>query len=134
MSAESDAPVRTAAIVLDHTIVPARDRVMGAAFFAGLMGLPVEAPTGPFVPVRVNSELTFDFDERGRVEPGHYGFLVDDPTFDAALRWLARRPGVEFGSGPENGWDRDINRLGGGRGVYVRSPEGHSYELFTVAC
>ncbi|WP_327149503.1 VOC family protein [Nocardia sp. NBC_01329] len=132
MFAEVDVPKRRPGIVLNHTIVPAWDRAAGAAFFAGLMGLSVGAPVGPFVPVRVNRDLTFDFDDRGRVEPGHYGFLVDDPTFDAVLRWLARQPGVEFGSGPENGWDRDINNLGGGRGVYVRSPEGHSYELFTV--
>ncbi|NUS91747.1 MAG: VOC family protein [Nocardia sp.] len=133
MAAESDAPRQEPSIVLNHTIVPAHDRATGAAFFAGLLGLSVGDPAGPFVPVRVNRELTFDFDDRGRVEPGHYGFLVDDPTFDAVLRWLARRPGVEFGSGPERGWDRDIDRLDGGRGVYVRSPEGHSYELFTVA-
>ncbi|MFI7705835.1 hypothetical protein [Nonomuraea sp. NPDC049480] len=36
------------------------------------------------------------------------------------------------GSGPMKGWDREINHLGGGRGVYVRDPNGHSYELFTV--
>ncbi|MET8797243.1 VOC family protein [Nocardia sp. NPDC004568] len=130
MSGTSSAP----RIVLDHTIVPVSDRAAGAAFFAELMGLTVGEPAGPFVPVRVNESLTFDFGDRGRAEPGHYGFLVDEATFDAVLRRLARWPAVEFGSGPGNGWDRDINHLGGGRGVYVRSPEGHSYEIFTVAC
>ncbi|WP_328388695.1 VOC family protein [Nocardia sp. NBC_00416] len=121
-------------VVLNHTIVPVLDRWVGARFFAEMLGLEVGAPAGPFVPVHVNAELTFDFDERGRVEPGHYGFLVDDATFDDLMRRLAVRPGAPFGSGPENGWDRGINHLGGGRGVYVRSPEGHSYEFFTVAC
>jgi catechol 2,3-dioxygenase-like lactoylglutathione lyase family enzyme len=126
-------PSNTPRIVLDHTIVPVSDRVAGATFFAELMGLAVGDPAGPFVPVRVNEDLTFDFDDRGRVEPGHYGFLVDEATFDAVLRRLAQWPAVEYGSGPGSGWDRDINHLGGGRGVYVRSPEGHSYEMFTVA-
>ncbi|MFI9536460.1 VOC family protein [Nocardia fusca] len=126
-------PSNTPRIVLDHTIVPVSDRVAGAMFFAELMGLAVGDPAGPFVPVRVNEDLTFDFDDRGRVEPGHYGFLVDEATFDAVLRRLAQWPAVEYGSGPGTGWDRDINHLGGGRGVYVRSPEGHSYEMFTVA-
>lgn len=126
-------PSSTPRIVLDHTIVPVSDRAAGATFFAELMGLAVGEPAGPFVPVRVNENLTFDFDDRGRVEPGHYGFLVDEATFDAVLRRLAQWPAVEYGSGPENGWDREINQLGGGRGVYVRSPEGHSYEMFTVA-
>ncbi|ONM47123.1 bleomycin resistance protein [Nocardia donostiensis] len=121
------------AIVLNHTIVPAFDRVAAATFFAELMGLVVGEPSGPFAPVHINADLTFDFDDRGRVEPGHYGFLVDDHTFDAVLQWLAYQPAVKYGSGPECGWDREINRGGGGRGVYVLSPEGHSYELFTVA-
>lgn len=120
------------AIMLNHTIIPATDKLGSATFFAELMGLPISPPAGPFVPVRVNVELTLDFDDRCRVEPGHYAFLVDDATFDEVLGRLARWPAVEYGSGPENGWDRRINRLSGGRGVYVRDPDGHSYELFTA--
>ncbi|MGY5308073.1 VOC family protein [Nocardia gipuzkoensis] len=119
-------------IVLNHTIVPAADKQVAASFFAELLGLEVAAPAGPFAPVRVNEDLTFDFDQRGQVEPGHYAFLVDDETFDAALERLSEWAGVNYGSGPEYGWDRKINRLGGGRGVYVRDPNGHSYELFTA--
>lgn len=63
-------PSSTPRIVLDHTIVPVSDRAAGARFFAELMGWAVGDPTGPFVPVRVNENLTFDFDDRGRVEPG----------------------------------------------------------------
>ncbi|WP_254191032.1 VOC family protein [Nocardia noduli] len=119
-------------IVLNHTIVPAVDRVAAATFFADLLGVSVGEPAGPFVPVRVNADLTFDFDDRGAVEPGHFGFLVDDDTFDAVLRRLECLPDVPYGSGPTGGWDRAVDRFDGGRGVYVRSPEGHSYEFFTV--
>lgn len=119
-------------IVLNHTIVAATDKQASARFFAELMGLSVSAVVGPFVPVVVNDDLTLDFDDRGRVEPGHYAFLVDDATFDAVLRRLSAWPAVDYGSGPENGWDRQINHLAGGRGVYVRDPDGHSYELFTA--
>ncbi|MEV4236608.1 MULTISPECIES: VOC family protein [unclassified Nocardia] len=119
-------------IVLNHTIVPATDKQTSATFFAELMGRSVSAPNGPFVPVTVNDDLTLDFDDRGSVEPGHYAFLVDDETFDAVLHRLSNWPAVDYGSGPENGWDRDINHLAGGRGVYVRDPDGHSYELFTA--
>lgn len=119
-------------IVLNHTIVPATDKHSAATFFAELMGLAVFAAAGPFVPVQVNGDLTLDFDDRGRVEPGHYAFLVDDDTFDAVLGRLAAWPAVEYGSGPEHGWDRQINHLAGGRGVYVHAPDGHSYELFTA--
>ncbi|MBF6337766.1 VOC family protein [Nocardia abscessus] len=119
-------------IVLNHTIVPAADKQVAASFFAELLGLEVAAPAGPFAPVHVNEDLTFDFDQRGQVEPGHYAFLVDDGTFDAVLKRLSEWADVDYGSGPEYGWDRRINRLGGGRGVYVRDPNGHSYELFTA--
>lgn len=119
-------------IVLNHTIVPATDKHSAARFFAELMGLAVSAPNDPFVPVQVNDDLTFDFDDRGQVTPSHYAFLVDDDTFDAALGRLAKWPGVEYGSGPECGWDRQVNHLAGGRGVYVHAPDGHSYELFTA--
>jgi catechol 2,3-dioxygenase-like lactoylglutathione lyase family enzyme len=119
-------------IVLNHTIVPARDRQAAALFFAELLGLEVEAPAGPFVPVRVNDELTLDFDDRHGVHPGHYAFHVDDGTFDGIVRYLREHPQVEFGSGRAFGWDRRIDDEGEGRAVYVRDPDGHSYEFFTV--
>ena len=119
-------------IVLNHMIVPATDKDAAATFFAGLLGLSVSPPAGPFAPVRVNAELTLDFDDRHSVEAGHYAFLVDDDTFDAVLERLRGDATIDYGSGPEDGWNREINNLAGGRGVYVSDPNGHSYELFTV--
>lgn len=118
-------------IVLNHTIVRARDKQRSAGFLAQLLDLAVGAPAGPFLPVRVNDSLTLDFDDRQEFFPGHYAFLVDDDTFDRVLARLAGSA-IDHGSGPEGGWDRQINHLGGGRGVYVRDPDGHSYELFTA--
>jgi catechol 2,3-dioxygenase-like lactoylglutathione lyase family enzyme len=117
-------------IVLNHTIVPVGDKHRGASFLADLLGVAVGAPAGPFVPVLVNGDLTFDFDDRFGARPGHYAFLVDDATFDAALA-LARASELSWGSAPRLA-DRQINRLGGGRGVYVRDPDGIAYELFTA--
>ncbi|MFB9207474.1 VOC family protein [Nonomuraea spiralis] len=119
-------------ITLNHLIVPAADKDVAAAFLAGLLGLDVGAPSGPFAPVRINDGLTLDFDDRHHAQPGHYAFLMDDGTFDALLSRLGADPSVEYGSGPWHGWDRRINHLGGGRGVYVRDPNGHSYEFFTA--
>lgn len=119
-------------IVLNHTIVRARDRHRAAAFLAQVLGLTVGGQAGPFVPVRINDELTLDFDDRPPFHAGHYAFLIDDATFDAVLARLRQDPTIDYGSGPEHGWDHRINHLGGGRGVYVRDPDGHSYELFTA--
>lgn len=119
-------------IVLNHTIVPATDKVEAARFLADLLGLEVGAPAGPFIPLQVNDDLTLDFDDRHGVHPCHYAFLVDDGTFDALLVKVERSPEIDYGSGHPGGWDRSINRLGGGRGVYVRDPNGHAYEFFTA--
>ena len=119
-------------ITLNHTIVPARDKRRSADFLAALLGIPAGRPSGPFMAVRINPDLTFDFDDEQDFHAGHYAFLVDDELFDAVLTRLAQDPATLFGSGPEHGWDRGINHLSGGRGVYVRDPDGHAYELFTT--
>jgi catechol 2,3-dioxygenase-like lactoylglutathione lyase family enzyme len=119
-------------IVLNHVVVPASDKAAEASFLAELLGLRVGKETGPFCPLRVNAELTLDFADQTDPQPGHYAFLVDDQKFDGVLDLLRRRPGLNYGSGPEHGWDREINHLGGGRGVYVQSPDGHAYEFFTA--
>ncbi|UNB50988.1 VOC family protein [Mycolicibacterium sp. YH-1] len=120
-------------IILDHTIVTANDSHSAATFFAEVMGLSVSPPSGPFVPVAVNESLTFDFDQRGQTLAGHYGFLVDEDTFQAVLDRLSKWPAVDYGSGPDGGWDRSATTLDGGRRVYVRDADnGHTYELFTA--
>ena len=74
------------AIVLDHTIVPAHDKLASAKFFAEIFGLPCGDPYGPFVPVAINEHTTFDFDDRRNpVEVHHYAFHVSPDEFDAIL-------------------------------------------------
>jgi catechol 2,3-dioxygenase-like lactoylglutathione lyase family enzyme len=79
--------------------------------------------------VQINEDLTLDFDDRLGPQPGHYAFLVDDATFDRALT-LSQHSQLEWGSAPRL-VDRQVNHLGGGRGVYIRDPDGIAYELFT---
>ena len=43
---------------LDHTIVPAYDKVKSAEFIARMFGLKYEGPWGHFAPVKVNDILT----------------------------------------------------------------------------
>jgi hypothetical protein len=61
-------------IRLDHTIVPAKDKVASAEFFAEIFGLTVKPGQGLFAQVQVNGSLTFsltfDFaDDRVRRQP-----------------------------------------------------------------
>jgi catechol 2,3-dioxygenase-like lactoylglutathione lyase family enzyme len=92
------------AITLDHTIVPAHDKVASAKFFAKIFGLTYDGPMGPFAPVQINETLTFDFDDRRQgFEVHHYAFHVGEEEFNAIFRAhhggrpRLRQPAVDSG-------------------------------------
>lgn len=121
------------AIELNHTIVPAKDKVASAKFFAMMFGLSFdENAVGHFAPVKVNETLTLDFhDDVDRFEVHHYAFKVSEPEFDAIFTRV-QEAGIPFGRGPGNLEDGKLNSSNGGRGVYFRDPNGHILELLTV--
>jgi len=118
-------------ITLNHAIVPARDKVAAAKFFAGVFGLKRER-AGYFAPVRINKSLTLLFsDEDAKFESHHYAFHVTDREFDAIVGRV-KRAKIAFGSAPWSLEDGKLNDWNGGRGVYFRDPNGHVLELMTV--
>ena len=118
-------------IVLDHTIVPARDKEASARFFAQMFGLEYKGANGHFAPVYVNDSLTFDFDTRESFESHHYAFFITDDEFDAILGRV-RAAGRTFGSGPRTPQDGQINTRRGGRGFYFADLDGHLLEVMTT--
>ena len=130
------------AVVLDHTIVPANDKVASAEFFAEIFGLTVKAGQGRFAQVQINESLTFDFaDEpvpRGgtgsdawRGQRHHYAFHISDADFEAIFGRVKAK-GLPYGSGPKNTTDGEIYTRRGGRGFYFHDPNGHLLEVMTV--
>lgn len=119
-------------IRLDHTIVPARDRLLSAHFLADLLDLPVDEHNGPFAAVTVNETLTLDFEQASDFEPHHYAFLVSGDLFDSVLAKI-RSAGIAFGSGPHSGFDGQLYFERGRRGFYFRDPNRHMYELIAPA-
>lgn len=121
------------AIELNHTVVPARDKVASAKFFARIFGLPFdERAVGYFAPVQVNESLTLDFDDdANRFNVHHYAFKVSEAEFDAIFGRI-QAEGIPYGSEPHSRDDMKNNRRGGGRGVYFCDPNGHILELLTV--
>ena len=117
-------------IVLDHTIVPARDKEESARFFARIYGLSYEGPQGHFAPVKVNETLTLDFDNWDQFETHHYAFHISEDEFDAIFGRV-QAEGIPYGSGPFSQDDMKINNWRGGRGVYFKDPNGHLLELLT---
>jgi len=127
-------------IRLDHTIVPAKNKVASAEFFAEIFGLSVKP--GYFAQVQINESLTLDFaDELGpenepdfdpaTIQGHHYAFHVSDAEFDVIFERVKDK-GLPYGSGPFSHTDGQINTRRGGRGFYFEDPNGHLLEVMTV--
>ncbi|HEX3535209.1 MAG TPA: VOC family protein [Stellaceae bacterium] len=119
------------AMVLDHTIVPARNKVVSAQFFARIFGLSYEGPHSHFAPVKVNDSLALDFDDRDNFESHHYAFRIGEAEFDAIFDRV-KAEGIAYGSGPRSRSDMQINHRHGGRGFYFEDPNGHVLEVMTA--
>ncbi len=121
------------AITLDHTIIPARDKVASAKYFANLFGLAYAGEVGPFAAVPVNETLTFDFDDRRQgFEVHHYAFHVSEQEFDAIFGRV-KELGLTYGSGPFSQEDMQVRSMRGGRIVYFHELGGHLLEIRTKA-
>ena len=120
------------AIQLDHTIVPARDRVQSARFFSRIFGVHFdEAKAGHFAPVHVNEVLILDFCDSERPSSHHYAFRVSESEFDDIVGRI-QAEGIAYGSSPFSRDDRTVDTRGGGRRVYFDDPSGHVLEILTV--
>lgn len=126
---------------LNHMLVPAKDKIESANFFARMMGLPT-GPVGHFAPVKINDSLVLDFadindvnlwaNENGHFARQHYAFHVSEEEFDAIFGRV-KAEGLRYGSGPgPNLYDMKTNNHRGGRGVYFDELNGHSIELLTA--
>jgi catechol 2,3-dioxygenase-like lactoylglutathione lyase family enzyme len=127
---------------LNHTLVPSKDKIASAEFFAGIMGLE-RGPVGHFAPVKINDSLVLDFADvndvdlwkpmEGRYLREHYAFEVSDEEFDAIFGRVKAK-GLRYGSGPgPRLYDMQVNesRASAGRAVYFDELNGHSIEIFT---
>jgi catechol 2,3-dioxygenase-like lactoylglutathione lyase family enzyme len=119
------------AVVLDHTIVPARDKIASAKFFAEIFGLTVKPGQGHFAQVQVNDSLTFDFANEPEPRSHHYAFHISEAEFEAIFGRVKAK-GLLYGSGPYNHTDGQIYTRRGGRGFYFEDPDGHLLEVMTV--
>ena len=66
-------------IALNHTIVPAHDKVASAQFYARIFGFAYDGPLGHFEPVTIAAQaLTLDFDNAENFASHHYAFKVSE--------------------------------------------------------
>ena len=127
---------------INHTLVPSRNKLEAARFFARIMGLKV-GEIGHFAPVRISGNFVMDFadaddvslwePEHGHFARQHYAFKVSEAEFDEIFGRIEAE-GLTYGSapGPDRLYDNQINHNRGGRGVYFDDLNRHSIELLTV--
>ena len=81
--------------------------------------------------MRVNDALTLLFNDDEGFASHPYAFHVSDAGFDAIFGRI-RAAKLAYGSTPWSLDDGKRNDWNGGRGVYVRDPDGPVLELMTV--
>lgn len=118
-------------ITLNHTIVPAHDKVESARFYSRIFGFEYIGAFSHFIVVKVNETLSLDFDTKEKYESHHYAFKVPEQEFDEIFERL-KAENIKYGSGPFEPENMSINHHDGGRGVYFRDPGGHLLEMLTV--
>jgi catechol 2,3-dioxygenase-like lactoylglutathione lyase family enzyme len=118
-------------IVLDHTIVPAKDKLASAKFFAEIFGLNVKPGEGHFAQVQINDSLTFDFAEEPKPQSHHYAFHISEAEYEAIFDRVQAK-GLPYGSAPFDHTNGQTYIRRGGRGFYFEDPNGHLLEVMTV--
>lgn len=127
---------------LNHLLVPCREKVKSADYFARLMGLPT-GDVAHFAPVKINDSLVLDFaeiddvslwaDENDHFARQHYAFKVSEDEFEAIFGRV-KAEGLRYGSGPgpDSLYDMQVDQRRGGHRVYFDEMNGHSIEIFTA--
>ncbi len=123
------------ATVLDHTIVPVRNREEAVEFYNRIFGFEDLGEAGPFLAVRVNDTFNLDFRDVDSFDSHHYAFAMDSDEFERAFANI-RESGITYGdspSGQENmqGPGITLGAKGMGKAVYFKDPSGHLLEIKT---
>ena len=121
--------------VLDHTIVPVKDREEAVEFYTRIFGFEDLGEAGPFLAVRVNETFNLDFSNSDDFRSIHYAFSMDAAEFEAAFARI-RESGITYGDSPyeqENmkGPGMTMGAKGVGKAVYFKDPSGHVLEIKT---
>ena len=123
------------ATVLDHTIVPVRDRAEAVEFYTRIFGFADLGEVGPFLAVKVNDTFNLDFRDSDDFMSIHYAFAMEPAEFEAAFGKI-RESGIAYGDSPFDranmkGPGMTTGAKGLGKAVYFDDPSGHVLEIKT---
>jgi catechol 2,3-dioxygenase-like lactoylglutathione lyase family enzyme len=129
------------AIVFDHSIVLAIDKVKSAAFYARIFGFKNlgEQPGTPFTAVRIDERSVLFFENSNEQDQPwaqgihHYAFSMNSDEFDRIFQRI-RAAGISYGdrsSEPSNmkGPGTSPGAKGEAASLYFRDPSGNLLEI-----
>ena len=122
-------------VVLDHTIVPVNDREKAVEFYTRIFGFEDLGEVGPFLAVRVNDSLNFDFSQSDDFRSIHYAFAMEAGEFEDAFQRI-KDSKIPYGDSPSaqdnmQGPGVTAGAKGDGKAVYFKDPNGHVLEIKT---
>lgn len=123
------------ATVLDHTIVPTKNREDSVEFYSRIFGFEDLGEVGPFLAVRVNEGFTLDFRDSDDYQSIHYAFAMEPDEFEKAFANI-QESGMPYGDSPYaqdnmQGPGMTMGAKGMGKAIYFKDPNGHVLEIKT---
>jgi catechol 2,3-dioxygenase-like lactoylglutathione lyase family enzyme len=121
-------------VKLDHTIVLSPNKLSSALFLGYILGREYNGAFARFAPVKLDDELNIDYADADNEEYERRTFtlLVSDDELDNIVTRLKTEQ-VPFGSEADQIGNSQLNARAGGHGLFFKDPNGHTFELTTVA-
>jgi|SRR4051794_34730750 hypothetical protein len=119
-------------VILDHTIVMTKDKLSSALFLSYVLGRNYGGHFARFAPVTLDDDLNIDFTDidRDDFERRTFTLLVTDDELDGIVKRLTDER-VAYGSELDAIGNHQLNSRGGGRGLFFKDPNGHTFEVNT---
>lgn len=117
-------------IVLDHTIVQARDPAETAAFWTEIIGMDPAEELGHFTVMRAGPTSIDLVRSDEAIASRHFAFRVSEDDFDKVFRRI-RDKDIPYWADPGRTRPNEINHWDDGRGLYFKDPNGHLLEVLT---
>ena len=117
-------------VILDHTILHARDAAVTAAFLTEILGLPPARRLAHFTIVQIGETSLDLIGTDGEISARHFAFRVSEDAFDTIFSRIRAR-GIPYWADPFRKQPGEINHWDDGRGVYFDDPNGHLLEIIT---
>lgn len=123
-------------IVIDHIAIAAHDKEASMDWVARLLGVSSGPVVEPFAIVELDGSTLDYFDsEHAEIQMQHVALRVNNDEFDAIHRRVTEAS-IDYYGYPQNPSDPAKGHIyfqeNGGRGFYVKDPDGHMIEIKTA--